>query len=117
MFNALKNNNYPQKFLQNLSNECSSINNADSEVEPSGFAVIPYVKGTSEPIKRVLGKYNVKTALKYFQNRKISLKKNKWKVRFIPSCVGIANKSTSDKRSGNSEPVWKNTKAHCQQNG
>ena len=67
MFNAVENNNYPQKFLENLSNENSSVNNANNKTEPSGFAVIPYVKGTSEPIKRILGKYNVKTALKPYK--------------------------------------------------
>ena len=58
VFNALKNNNYPQKFLENLSNENSSVNNANNKTEPSSFAVIPYVKGTLEPVKRILGKYN-----------------------------------------------------------
>ena len=67
MFNALRNNNYPKKFLKNFSNENSSVNNADNKTKPSCFAVIPYVKGSSEPIKRILGKCNVKTALKPYR--------------------------------------------------
>ena len=124
MFNALKNNNYPQKFLQNLSNESSSVNNADSEAEPSGFAVIPYVKGTSEPIKRILGKYNVKTALKpyktlgqIFPKPKDKLKKERMKgaIYSIPcrDCEQVYIGQTK-RQFG---PAWKNTKAHCQQNG
>ena len=44
------------------------------EPEPNEFAVIPYIKGTSEVIKRALAKHNVKTALKpsfsYYRNQK-----------------------------------------------
>ena len=31
-----------------------------------GFAVVPYVHGVTEPIKRILGSYNIKVAQKPF---------------------------------------------------
>jgi len=37
----------------------------DSQIQqPSGFATLPYVEGTTERIKRVLEGYNVKTSIK-----------------------------------------------------
>ena len=38
------------------------------EREPAtGFAVIPYIQGVTEPIKRILNNHNVKVAQKPFQ--------------------------------------------------
>ena len=42
--------------------------NALDEREPAtGFAVIPYIQGVMEPIKRILNSHNVKVAQKPFQ--------------------------------------------------
>ena len=42
--------------------------NALDEREPAtGFAVIPYIQGVTEPIKRILNSHNVKVAQKPFQ--------------------------------------------------
>ena len=42
--------------------------NALDEREPAtGFAVIPYIQGVTEPIKRILNSHNVKVSQKPFQ--------------------------------------------------
>ena len=33
-----------------------------------GFCILPYIKGTSDPIKRILSNYNIKVAQKPHQN-------------------------------------------------
>ena len=35
--------------------------------QATGFAVIPYIQGVTEPIKRILNSHNVKVAQKLFQ--------------------------------------------------
>ena len=45
-----------------------TTSNALDEREPAtGFAVIPYIQGVTEPIKRILNSHNVKVAKKPFQ--------------------------------------------------
>ena len=45
-----------------------TTSNALDEREPAtGFAVIPYIQGVTEPIKRILNSHNVKVAQKPFQ--------------------------------------------------
>ena len=53
---ALITNVYPKRFV---------INGGPDTV--GNFCVFPYMKGTSEPIKRILGDYDVKVALKPYQ--------------------------------------------------
>lgn len=63
---ALLANGYPKRFLINQSQPRRSPQQpvtAAPEDEKS-FCVLPYVQGTTEPIKRVLNNYNVKVALK-----------------------------------------------------
>ena len=39
----------------------------DERKPATGFAVIPYIQGVTEPIKRILNSHNVKVAQKPFQ--------------------------------------------------
>ena len=49
-------------------NQLQLASNALDEKEPAtGFAVIPYIQGVTEPIKRILNSHNVKVAQKPFQ--------------------------------------------------
>ena len=45
----------------------NSIDKMDTDPEPNGLAIIPYNKWTSEKIKIILAKHNVKSAVKPFQ--------------------------------------------------
>ena len=66
---ALLANGYPKRFIINSSQPKRSPQQpvtAAPEDEKS-FCVLPYVQGTTEPIKRVLNSYNVKVALKPHQ--------------------------------------------------
>ena len=54
-------------FLRNCQKPVTN-SNALNEREPvTGFAVIPYIQGVTEPIKRILNSHNVKVAQKSFQ--------------------------------------------------
>ena len=57
--------------VKNLLRDCQkpvTTGNALDEREPTtGFAVIPYIQGVIEPIKRILNSHNVKVAQKPFQ--------------------------------------------------
>lgn len=45
-----------------------TTSNTPDEKEPAiGFAVIPYIQGVTEPMKKILNSYNVKIAQKPFQ--------------------------------------------------
>ena len=55
-------NNCPKEFLVNLSK-----NPRNTDKNNTCFAIVPYITGTSEPIKIILAKHNVKTTLKPFQ--------------------------------------------------
>ena len=66
---ALLANGYPKRFIINLSQPKRSSQQsigAAPEDEKS-FCVLPYVQGTTEPIKRVLNNYYIKVALKPHQ--------------------------------------------------
>ena len=68
VFDVLKVNGYPNTFLRNcLKPVTPSLNNSGDEVSATGFAVIPYIRGVTEPIKRVLSSHNVKVAQKPLQ--------------------------------------------------
>lgn len=60
-------NNCPKEFLANLTKDHIHANKLYTGLEPNGFSIIRYIKRTSKPIKEILGKHNVKTALKRFQ--------------------------------------------------
>ncbi|KAK3741220.1 hypothetical protein QZH41_005673 [Actinostola sp. cb2023] len=60
-----KDNGYPKRFLKRHMLPLKRPDDKDSQIQqPSGFATLPYVEGTTERIKRVLEGYNVKTSIK-----------------------------------------------------
>ena len=66
---ALLANGYPKRFIINSSQpkRSSQQSVAAAPEDKKSFCVLPYVQGTTEPIKRVLNNYNVKVALKPHQ--------------------------------------------------
>ena len=60
--NVLKENNYPKSFLHDCLRRPTLT---DSAVK--GFAIVPYIQGIAEPIKRVLNNCGIKFALKPFR--------------------------------------------------
>ena len=68
VLNVLGENNYPKRFLDDCLRPpvCRNQNNFDAEGDTSvkGFAIVPYIQGVTEPIKRILSNCNVKVALK-----------------------------------------------------
>ena len=57
----------PKEFLAIYLKSVSSWRKPTMEPERNDFAILFYIRGTSEVIKRALAKHNVKTALKPFQ--------------------------------------------------
>ena len=65
--NVLKANGYTKTFLHNCQKPVTTSNSLDEREPATGFAVIPYIQGVTEPIKRILNSHNVKAAQKAFQ--------------------------------------------------
>ena len=65
--NVLKANGYTKTFLRNCQKPVTTGSTPDEREPATGFAVIPYIQGVMEPIKRILNSYNVKVAQKPFQ--------------------------------------------------
>ena len=68
--NVLKTNDYTKTFLRNCQKLVTTSSTPDERKPATGFAVIiiPYIRGITEPIKRILSSHNVKVAQKPFQN-------------------------------------------------
>ena len=68
--NVLKANNYPKSFLYDCLRptltDCNSPE-GDSGVKGFAAAIVPYIQGITEPIRRVLNNCGIKVALKPFQ--------------------------------------------------
>ena len=66
VLNILRENNYPKDFLKNCLNPsaCRNQNNSEGDTSIKGYAVVPYIQGVTEPIKRILSNCNTKVALK-----------------------------------------------------
>ena len=65
--NVLKANSYTKTFLRNCQKPVTTSSTPDEREPATGFAVIPYIQGVTEPIKRILNSHNVKVAQKPFQ--------------------------------------------------
>ena len=63
---ALRANGYPKRFVIDVSKpkRPSQQTLATAPDDKKGFCILSYVKGTTEPIKRILSNYNIKVALK-----------------------------------------------------
>ncbi len=66
VLNILRENNYPKDFLKNCLNPsaCRNQNNSEGDTSIKGYAVVPYIQGVTEPIKRILSNCNIKVAFK-----------------------------------------------------
>ncbi|KAL9989412.1 hypothetical protein ACROYT_G003959 [Oculina patagonica] len=66
---ALRANGYPKRFVIDVSKPKRPFSQtpATAPDDKKGFCTLPYVKGTTEPIKRILSNYNIKVALKPHQ--------------------------------------------------
>ena len=70
--NVLKEHNYPKSFLYDCLgrltlNDCN-YPEGDSAVK--GFAIVPYIQGIAEPIRKVLNNCGIRVALKLFRTLK-----------------------------------------------
>ena len=63
-----KANGFTKTFLRNCHKPVTTSSTPDEREPATGFAVIPYIQGVMEPIKRILNSHNVKVAQKPFQN-------------------------------------------------
>ena len=62
-------NGYTKIFLRNCQKPVTNSNALDEREPATGFAVIPYIQGVTEPIKRILNSHNVKVMLKNLFNK------------------------------------------------
>ena len=63
----LKVNGYPQSFIDRClvpAQETTQPENQENQESPKGYASIPYIKGVSERVRRVLSRENVRTTFK-----------------------------------------------------
>ena len=58
--NVLKANGHTKNFLRNCQNPVTTSKSLDEREPATGFAVIPYIQGVTEPIKRILNSQNAK---------------------------------------------------------
>ena len=85
--------------------------------DKKGFCILPYVKGTTEPIKPILSNYNIKVSLKphhtiaiYFPNQKTQSQKIRLMTQFIQFPAKFVTKAVLGKRNENFPPGSKNIK-------
>ena len=67
--NILKENNYPKSFLYDCLRRptLTDCNSPEGDSAVKGFAIVSYIQGIAEPIRRVLNNCGIKVALKPFQ--------------------------------------------------
>ena len=51
-------------FIKRTCEPQPAVNEKENGNQQKTFAIIPYVKGVSEPVARILGKFSIKTAFK-----------------------------------------------------
>ena len=66
VLNVLEENDYPKRFLNDClrSPVCRNQNNSEGDTSVKGYAIVPYIQGVTEPIKRILSNCNIKIVLK-----------------------------------------------------
>ena len=104
VIDVLKENNYPKDFLQNcLKPVHPSRKTTENDSSMMGFALVPYIHGVTEPIKRIVCCYNVKVAQKTFLTlnhifaKPILCRTNKNQTLYIPSRAMSVIRSRSDR--------------------
>ena len=68
VLNVLSENDYPKRFLNDSLKPpvCKNQNNSEGDTSAKGYAIVPYIRGVTEPIKRMLSNCNIKVALKRY---------------------------------------------------
>ena len=102
--NVLKANGYTKTFLHNCQKPVTTSNSLDEREPATGFTVIPYIQGVTEPIKRILNSHNVQVAQKPFRlwgifspNLRILSRKNNEPAPFILFLAMTVTTNTSDR--------------------
>ena len=68
VISTLQSNGYPKRFILDASKPKPPLKDTINAVESGrGYSTIPYVSGTSEPIKRVLENHGIKVAFKPYR--------------------------------------------------
>ena len=68
VISTLQSNGYPKRFILDASKPKPPLKDTVNVAESGrGYSTIPYVNGTSEPIKRVLENHGIKVAFKPYQ--------------------------------------------------
>ena len=62
VLNILGENDNPKRFLNDClrSPACRNQNNSEGDTSVKGYAIVPYIQGVTEPIKRILSNCNIK---------------------------------------------------------
>ena len=83
--NILKENNYPKSFLYDCLRRptLTHCNSPEGDSAVKGFAIVPYIQGIAEPIRRVFNNCGIKVSLKPFQTLGHIFAKPKDRVRLI----------------------------------
>ena len=103
VLNILGENDYPKRFLNDClrSPVCRNQNNSEGDTSVKGYAIVPYIQGVTEPIKRILSNCNIKVALKpyltlghIFAKQKDPVKTNQktHAVYSIPCGLGLSKR-------------------------
>ena len=80
--NVLKENNYLKRFLHD-SLRCATLtdcNSSEGNCAVKGFAIVPYIQGIAEQIRRVLNNCGIKVTLKPFRTLRHTFAKPKDRV-------------------------------------
>ena len=66
VLNVLGENNFPKIFFNVCLRPpvCKNQNHSEGDTSAKGDAIVPYIRGVTEPIKRILSNCNIKVALK-----------------------------------------------------
>ena len=80
--NILKENNYRKSFLYDCLRRptWTDCNSPEGDSAVKGFAIVPYIQGIAEPIRRILNNFGIKVALKPFQTLGLIFAKPKDRV-------------------------------------
>ncbi|XP_068697441.1 uncharacterized protein [Montipora foliosa] len=109
IMSTLQSNGYPKLFILSASKPKPPLNHPLTDAESEGkYCTIPYVSGTSEPIKRVLDNHGIKVTFnptrqlgRYFQSRKTKWTKKKFEISCMTSPAQFVVRITSEKRKEN----------------
>ena len=75
--NVVQANGYTKNFLRNCQKPVTTSSPPHEREPATGFAVIPYFQGVTEPIKRILNSHKVKVAQKPYQTLRHTFAKPK----------------------------------------